>query len=499
MTVATVLDKAGVLAAAAPGEHIGLDSALAERFVSGLAYDSRLVELDNLFFAFPGARADGRRFAADAIAKGALAVVSESARPADFPSPWIQVAHGRKALAAASKNFFGAPDERLFLAAITGTNGKTTTSYLIDYILRASGFKTSLVGTIGYHVSGRAIPAVNTTPESLDLFRLLDQSVREGVTHFVFENSSHAQALGRSWGLYVHTAIFTNLTRDHLDFHLTMENYFEAKCLMFSPTGIAAPQAAIINHDDEWGRRIPVVSEVYWYGLQSDAAYRAINIRNDFEGLRFDITTPNGPIAIESTLIGHINVYNILAAFCCGLSFGIDPLQIARGVAECPAVPGRFERIDEGQEFLVAVDYAHTDDALRNVVAVARSLKPKRVITLFGCGGDRDRTKRPLMGQAAAEGSDFIVLTSDNPRSEDPLKIIDDVLPGLAIYATPRLIESDREKAIRAALNKAEPGDIVLLTGKGCETYQVLADRTIDFDDREVARRILREMGHGKQ
>jgi len=491
MTVATVLEKSGVLAA--------LEPALAARRVSGLAYDSRAVEPEYLFFAFPGARTDGRRFAVDAISKGALAVVSESAQPVDFAGPWIQVAHGRKALAAASKIFFGAPDERLFVAAITGTNGKTTTSYLIDYILRAAGFKTSLVGTIGYHIAGHPIPAVNTTPESLDLFRLLDQSVHEGVTHFVFENSSHAQALGRSYGLFIHTAIFSNLTRDHLDFHLTMQRYFDAKALMFHPEGVAAPRAAVINHDDEWGRRLPVLAgtHAYWYGIQPEAPYRAENVRNDFAGLRFDVRTPQGLVPISSPLVGHINVYNILAAFCCGLSFGIEPNVIAQGIAQCPAVPGRFERIDVGQHFLVAVDYAHTDDAIRNVIAVARSLNPKRVITLFGCGGDRDRTKRPLMGKAAAEASDFIVLTSDNPRSEDPLRIIEDVLPGLEGLATRRLIEPDREKAIRAALAQAEPGDIVLLTGKGCETYQVLADRTIDFDDREASRRVLTEMGYG--
>ena len=419
-----------------------------------------------------------------------MAVVSESACPADFTSPWIQVAHGRKALAAASKNFFGAPDERLFLIAITGTNGKTTTSYVIDHVLQAAGFQTSLVGTIGYHIAGRELPAVNTTPESLDLFRMLDQSVREGVTHFVFENSSHAQALGRSHGLAVHTAVFTNLTRDHLDFHGSMEQYFEAKCRMF----MTGPRAAVINHDDAWGRRIPAVSQVYWYGLQPGAEYRAVNIRNDFGGLQFEIETPAGVFAITSTLVGQINVYNILSAFCCGLSLGLEPLVIARGIAKCPAIPGRFERIDEGQPFLVAVDYAHTDDAIRNVIAVARSLKPRRVITLFGCGGDRDRTKRPLMGKAAAEASDYVVLTSDNPRSEDPLKVIADVMPGVEEFDTPRLVEVDRERAIRAALALAGPGDIVLLTGKGCETYQVLADRTIDFDDREVARRVLHEM-----
>jgi UDP-N-acetylmuramoyl-L-alanyl-D-glutamate--2,6-diaminopimelate ligase len=490
MTVASVLEKAGVLEALEPG--------LALLHVSGLAYDSRLAVEGNLFFAFPGARADGRRFAADAIARGALAVVSESPRPADFAGSWIQVAHGRKALAAASKTFFGAPDERLFVTAITGTNGKTTTSHVIDGVFQTAGFRTSLVGTIGYHVGGRAMPAVNTTPESLDLFRMLDESTREGVTHFIFENSSHAQALGRSYGLLIHTAIFTNLTRDHLDFHETMERYFEAKGIMFRPEGVNVPHAAVINYDDAWGHRIPLAADtrVYWFGLGEGAEYRAVNIHNDFAGLRFDVVTPEGIFRIQSPLVGHINVYNILAAFCCALSYGIEPAVAARGVAQCPAVPGRFERIDEGQKFLVAVDYAHTDDAIRNVIAVARSLNPRRVTTLFGCGGDRDRTKRPLMGKAAAEASDFIILTSDNPRSEDPRRIIEDVLPGLEEYSTPRLIEPDREKAIRAALAQAEPGDIVLLTGKGCETYQVLADRTIDFDDREVSRRVLREMGY---
>ena len=269
-----------------------------------------------------------------------------------------------------------------------------------------------------------------------------------------------------------------------------------ARCLRRRPS--PPPRAAVINRDDEWGRRVPIApgTQVYWFGLQPDAEYRAEDIHYDFAGLRFDVKTPSGPIAIESPLAGQINVYNILSALCCGLSFGIDRALIARGIAHGPAVPGRFERIDEGQPFLVAVDYAHTDDAIRNVVAIARSLKARRVITLFGCGGDRDRLKRPLMGKAAAESSDFIVLTSDNPRSEDPMRIIEDVLPGIAPYSTPRLIEPDRETAIRGALAEAEPGDIVLLTGKGCETYQVLGRSTIDFDDREVSRRVLREMGY---
>lgn len=493
MTLGTILQNAGVLGA--------LDRALLERTVTGLAYDSRKVQPGYLFFAFPGAKADGRKFAAGAMAQGAVAVVSESPRPPgdDFLGAWIQVTHGRRALAVASKNFFGAPDERLLLTAITGTNGKTTTTYLLDQVLREAGFRTSLVGTIGYHIAGRPLPAVNTTPESLDLFEILSQSVSDGVTHFVFENSSHAQELGRSYGLHIHTAAFTNLTRDHLDFHGTMERYFAAKCRMFRPEGVRAPAAAVINRDDEWGRRVPLDAgtTAYWYGLEEGAEWRAQNVRNDFAGLRFDLRMADGGTCeITSPLAGRINVYNILTAFCCAASLGINPETIVRGIAACPAVPGRFERIDAGQPFLVAVDYAHTDAAIENVIAVARGLNPKRVITLFGCGGDRDRTKRPLMGAAAARGSDAVVLTSDNPRSEDPERIMDDVMPGFCGSSTPVHREADRTLAIRAALAEARPGDAVLITGKGCETYQVLADRTIDFDDRVVARQVLAEMGY---
>ena len=490
MTLGEVLAHAGLLAP--------LDPDLAGQTVSGIEFDSRRVRPRNVFFAFPGARTDGRAFAAAAMSKGAVAVVSDLPPPPSFSGNWIGVAHGRRALAAASKTFFGAPDERLFIAAITGTNGKTTTSHALDSILQAAGWKTSLVGTIGYHIGSRPLPAVNTTPESLELFQILDESLREGVTHVVFENSSHAQELGRTFGIAIHTALFTNLTRDHLDFHGTMERYFEAKCRMFKPEGVHAPKGAVINSDDPWGHKIPLDSgtEVYWYGLSPEAPYHAANVSGGFDGLRFEIATPQGVYPVRSVLAGRINVYNILGAFCCGLSLGVDPETIARGIEHCPPVPGRFERIAMGQKFLVAVDYAHTDDAIKNVIAVARGLGQGRIITLFGCGGDRDRAKRPLMGKAAAEASDFIVLTSDNPRSEDPMRIIADVLPGITGYATPRLIEPDRETAIRAALHEARDGDAVLLTGKGCETYQVLADRTVDFDDREVARRVLQEMGY---
>jgi UDP-N-acetylmuramoyl-L-alanyl-D-glutamate--2,6-diaminopimelate ligase len=315
------------------------------------------------------------------------------------------------------------------------------------------------------------------------------------------EVSSHALALGRVFGLRFDTAIFTNLTRDHLDFHQTMEAYFAAKRRLFEGAGAPPPRVAVLNRDDSASSRMPLHAgaQVYWYGLGKDATVRASRISSGMSGLRFQVNAGKLHFPIESAMVGRINVYNILAACSAGLGYGIDPEVITRGIRECPAVPGRFERVDEGQPFLVVVDYAHTDDALRNAISVARSLEPKRVITLFGCGGDRDRAKRPLMGQAAAELSDFVVLTSDNPRSEDPLAIINDALVGLRRHDTPHIIEPDRATAIRRALSEAGPGDIVILAGKGHETYQVLKDRTIHFDDRETARDVLRKFGYGKE
>jgi len=475
-----------------------LAAELAKLPVTSLEYDSRRVKKDALFFAFSGARADGRSFAMQAVNAGAVAVASEMAAPGDFQGNWIEVAHGRQALALAARNFFNRPDERIALTGITGTNGKTTTAYLVDSILRAAGNTTALIGTIEYHLGGRVIPAVNTTPESLDLYRLFAELDEMGGKFATMEVSSHALALGRIYGAHFHTAVFTNLTRDHLDFHRTMEDYFAAKQLLFTGTGAPAPRFAAINRDDEYGARIKTGAETQtvWYGMGKDATVRARHISSSFGGLRFEVQAGSDRINIESALIGRINVYNILAACCAGLSYGLPADIIARGIAQCRAVPGRFERVDEGQPFVVVVDYAHTDDALRNVISMARSLEPKRVVTLFGCGGDRDRTKRPIMGQVAAELSDFVVLTSDNPRSEDPIDIMNDVLVGLRRKDTPCLVEPDRATAIRRAIEEARPGDILILAGKGHETYQVLKDRTIPFDDREVAREVLRGFGY---
>jgi UDP-N-acetylmuramoyl-L-alanyl-D-glutamate--2,6-diaminopimelate ligase len=473
---------------------------LAASEIGGLAYDSRRVNPGDLFFAFPGAHADGRRFAQDALARGAVAVVAESPAPEELSARWLVVDHGRQTLALAARNFYGKPDERLGLTGITGTNGKTTTAYLIDSVLRADGKTTAMIGTIEYHVAGRVLPAVNTTPESLDLMRLFSELDQAGGTHVTMEVSSHALDLGRVYGMQFHTVVFTNLTRDHLDYHRTMEAYFAAKESLFSGAGGPPPKFAVLNRDDPYAREIKLRprTEVFWYGLGAESNLRARHIASSFQGLRFDVQFGKLRFAVDSPLLGKINVYNILAACGAGLSYGISPETVARGIAALQAVPGRFERVDEGQPFVVAVDYAHTDDALRNTIAVARGLNPRRIITLFGCGGDRDRAKRPLMGQAAAEASDFVVLTSDNPRSEDPLAIMNDALVGIRRVDVPHVVEPDRATAIARALKEAREGDIVILAGKGHETYQVLKDRTIPFDDRAVAREVLRGYGYRK-
>jgi UDP-N-acetylmuramoyl-L-alanyl-D-glutamate--2,6-diaminopimelate ligase len=455
------------------------------------------------------------------MARGACAVVSELPRPEGFTKsfsiPWIEVEHGRQALAIAARNFYSHPDERVAFTGITGTNGKTTTAYLIDAILGDAGRVTAMMGTIEYRLAGEYRKAVNTTPESLDVMRLAAELEQRGGTHLTMEVSSHALALGRVYGFHFHTAVFTNLTRDHLDFHRTMEEYAMAKRMLFAPSEGPAPRWVVLNADDpaSQGMMPPAGSRVLWYGLSEDAgsknglrnglrnALRAENIRSGFDGLHFDLIYEGARQPVESELIGRMNVQNILAAAGAGLSYGLDLAAIAHGVRACPPVPGRFEHVHCAQPFLVALEYAHPDDALRNVIQVARELTRQtsqgRVITLFGCGGDRDRTKRPLMGMAAAELSNFVVLTSDNPRSEDPLGIMNDVMVGLGRFDTPHVAEPDRARAIRRALEEAKPGDVVLLAGKGHETYQILKDRTIDFDDRETAREILRSFGYEKQ
>ena len=481
-----------------------LRAALGASQVHGIAYDSRKVGPGYLFFAFAGTKADGAQFVDAAIQKGAIVVVADRPAPGGFRGVWLQVPHGREALAQAARNFYGKPDERLALTAITGTNGKTTSTMLLDSMLRAAGKVTALIGTIEYHLAGRVLPAVNTTPESLDLFRMFAELVEAGGTHATLEASSHALDLGRIYAMNVYTAGYTNFTRDHLDYHHTMEAYFDAKQLLFTPRSGPPPRFAVLNSDDEAVRRLEISKEtgILWYGVKQQPVsgkwLQARDIESTFNGLRFIATTQDLEFALESPLVGHINVYNILLACGAALTLGVSVEHIQKGLKEMQRVPGRFERVEEGQPFAVVVDYAHPDDALRNVISVARAMDPKRVITLFGCGGDRDRSKRPLMGMAAGELSDYVVLTSDNPRSEDPLAIMNDAMVGLRRYDTPHTAEPDRERAIRKAIENAAPGDVVILAGKGHETYQILKDGPIPFDDREVARRVLRGFGYGR-
>jgi UDP-N-acetylmuramoyl-L-alanyl-D-glutamate--2,6-diaminopimelate ligase len=472
--------------------------------IGSIECDSRKVVPGGIFFALHGAKLEGARFVTDALKRGAVAVASETAKPSDFPASraWIQLAPGtdRRALARAAANLYGHPAEALRLVGVTGTNGKTTTTYLVDSILRAAGRTTGLIGTTGYRTSKGRKDAPNTTPESLELQRMFAEIRDAGGTDVTLEASSHALAMDRLWGCHFAVAIFTNLTRDHLDYHQTFEMYFAAKRRLFEGTGMGAPDVAVINADDPYSAELKgLARSTVTYGLKSPADLAPKKLVLSATGLDFAAQTPAGDVNVRSPLVGRMNAYNILAAIGAGIGLGIDTEQIEEGISRLAAVPGRFERIDEGQPFLVVVDYAHTDDALRNVISTAREVSSSaKIITLFGAGGERDRTKRPLMGEAAGALSDLVVLTSDNPRSEDPLRIINDVVVGLQKANAKYQIEPDREQAIAAAIDAAEPGDIVILAGKGHETYQVLRDGPVDFDDREKARAILRRKGYGE-
>jgi UDP-N-acetylmuramoyl-L-alanyl-D-glutamate--2,6-diaminopimelate ligase len=474
--------------------------------VAGVEYDSRRVRSGTVFVAMKGETSDGNRFIDQAIAAGAVGVVTDSAAEAQRPAvAWAQVVHGRRALARLSANFYKRPAERMANTGITGTNGKSTTAFLIESILQAAGRKTALVGTIEYHVAGRILPAPHTTPEALELNRLLSEGLGLGVTEAVMEVSSHALEQQRVFGIPFDVAVFTNLTRDHLDYHGTMEDYFHAKEVLFEGCGTDPPRAAVLNLDDEYGRQLFKLCKkksamVLSYGLTS-GDFHAESVEITPRGTRFQMVTPSGKIAMWSSLIGIVNVYNTLAAAAAGYARDCSTDAIAKGIFDLTSVPGRFERVDCEQPFTVVVDYAHTDDALRNLTTlahdfVARAGLKGKVITLFGCGGDRDRAKRPLMGEAAGRGSDFVVLTSDNPRSEDPLAIINDALVGLQKSGARYSMEPDRRKAIAFALQLAASGDIVLLAGKGHEKVQITKDGTIPFDDVEMAHENLKALGY---
>jgi UDP-N-acetylmuramoyl-L-alanyl-D-glutamate--2,6-diaminopimelate ligase len=477
--------------------------------VTGIEYDSRRVKPGTAFVAMRGESSDGNRFIDQAIQAGAVAIVTDSASEAARPGVgWALVPNGRRALARMAANFYKRPAERIAITGITGTNGKSTTAFLIESIFTAAVRKSALIGTIEYHVAGRVYPAPHTTPEALELARLFNEALGNGASEVVMEVSSHALAQQRVFGIPFDVAVFTNLTRDHLDFHKTMDEYFAAKRALFEGVGTDPPRVAVTNLDDEYGAKLAQFSRkrgslVFTYGWQ----------RGDFHcekaditprGTRFDLVTPNEKLALFSPLIGRVNVYNMLAAAAAAYARKCDARAIVRGIESLTHVPGRFERVACGQPFTVVVDYAHTDDALRNLTSLARGFVTRggmhaRVITLFGCGGDRDRAKRPMMGEAAGRGSDFVVLTSDNPRSEDPLAIINDAVVGLQKTGTKYTIEPDRRNAIAIAIREARPGDIVLLAGKGHEKVQTTRDGESPFDDVNVAREQLRAAGYDCQ
>jgi UDP-N-acetylmuramoyl-L-alanyl-D-glutamate--2,6-diaminopimelate ligase len=469
--------------------------------IFSLAYDSRRIKPGSLFFAIQGEKDDGNAYVAAALERGAVAVASERAAPVEHRSRWIRVQNARRALSMAARGFYGRPDEHLKLVGITGTNGKTTTSYLLESIFQAAGIPCGVFGTIEYRFAGRILPAVNTTPESLDLISHLASLVEAGGQAAVMEVSSHALAQERVWGIKFSAAVFTNLTQDHLDYHKDFEHYFQAKRRLFEGLGTPPPELAVINREDPWGKKLLNAGSprTITYGINSGAEVRVKQSALLSNGIRATLATPRGTMEVTSPLLGRANLMNILAATASAIGLGIEPDKIAQGIAGLRTVPGRLERVDAGQPFLVLVDYAHTDDALRNVLSTARGLTGNRLIVVFGCGGDRDRAKRPLMGEAAGSLSDLAVLTSDNPRSENPLRIMSDALVGLQKTGKPYLAEVDREAAIRKAFEHAREGDVVVLAGKGHETYQVLRDKTIRFDDREVARAVLRELGYSRK
>jgi UDP-N-acetylmuramoyl-L-alanyl-D-glutamate--2,6-diaminopimelate ligase len=483
--------KLGALLARLPDARLTGD---ASADVTEVTHDSRRAGAGSLFVAIRGLVTDGNQFVESARKKGATGIVSEL--PAQPGGTWVEVPDARAALAVLSAAANGDPAEKLGLVGVTGTNGKTTTTYLIDAALRAAGEKVGLVGTVHYRIGDRLTTAVRTTPESSDLQALFRDMVDAGCRHAVLEVSSHSLELKRVHGCRFEVAVFTNLTRDHLDFHGDMDHYFDAKRRLFVEH-LREDGRAVINADDDRAAELVAASRapVWTYGIEREADIRASDVHLTLEGSRFVAKTPLGAIALHSPLLGRFNVANLLAALGAALALGVPKEIAAAGLEALTGVPGRLERVNAGQDFTVIVDYAHTDDALKNLLETVRELGPQRVVTVFGCGGDRDRTKRPLMGAVASRLSDVAIVTSDNPRSEPPEAIIEEVRRGMPSGRGAEVLSIvDRREAIARALEMARPGVAVVIAGKGHETTQTLRDRTIPFDDRQVVRDILRPL-----
>ena len=465
-----------------------------DRPVAGLAYDSRRASAGTVFVAIRGERFDGAAFTPEAIGRGAIAVVAETPAAPGHTVPWVQVSDGRLALAVLASAFFGDPSHELEVVGITGTNGKTTTSYLVRTMLETSGTPCGLIGTVHYSVGGELFDAPHTTPEALDLQQLFRRMVDGGARACAIEVSAHALALSRVDTTRFAAAVFTNFTQDHLDFHGDMDRYYAAKRRLFTMLPAGAP--AVINVDDERGRRLATeLPTVVTFGLHQPADVRPDAVSPSLAGLSFEAITPAGRLTVRSRLTGQFNLYNLLAAAATGIGLGLSREAITEGLAAVTAVPGRLQVVsDPSDDVTVIVDYAHTDDALRNILEAVRPLAAGRLVTVFGCGGDRDRSKRPKMGAVAARLSDAVIVTSDNPRSEDPDRIIDDIEQGVA--NTPErpvawAREVDRRAAIERAVQTARPADVVVIAGKGHEHYQIVGAETLPFDDVSVARAAL--------
>lgn len=467
-----------------------------ETIIQGITMDSRQVQPGDLYACVPGLNVDGHDFAAQAMEKGATAILVERILPLEVPQ--LQVKNVREILGEIAANIYDHPASHLEVIGVTGTNGKTTITHLIERIAMENGKKVGLIGTLGARIAGREIPGSRTTPESIDLQKLLAEMEAEGVELAVMEVSSHALVLGRVTGCEFDAGIFTNLTQDHLDYHKTMEEYLQAKARLFSGlTGSKQPKIGVVNGDDPASVTLSQVSAapVVTYGVKAEKLdYRAAEIELKAEGIRFIVHFKGKAQEVKYSTPGMFSVYNALAAFAWGVESGRDPEQVARALAEVEGVPGRFESVRMGQPFPVIVDYAHTPDGLENVLRTAREFTRGRLITVFGCGGDRDKGKRPKMGAISADLSDFVIVTSDNPRTEEPHQIIKDVLVGV-VGVEHTTIENRRE-AIESACRMAKQGDTILIAGKGHEDYQIIGKEVFPFDDREVARDALRGLGY---
>ena len=474
--------------------------------VRGVQYDSRRVTTGDVFVAMRGGTSDGNAFIDAAIRKGAAVVVTDSPETFDQlkrKQPELAIAlveSGRRALSEVSSAVFGAPEKILKISAVTGTNGKTTTAFLLEQMLRSAGRKCVLLGTIETHIGDEIRESAHTTPESRDVLAVFADGVRAGCTEAVMEMSSHALDQERVWGMPVDVAIFTNLTQDHLDYHGTMERYAAAKTRLFAGVGAEAPRVAVINADDEAATQMVAAAggrEVVTYGINA-GDWRAVDVALKAGETQFELKSSAGNVMVQSHLTGRVNVYNLLAAMAAAVARGLTLEEAVESARHVKPVPGRFEAVPNDLGFTVVVDYAHTDDALQNLIGIARDLVGTgRVITMFGCGGDRDKTKRPKMGRVAGAGSDLVVVTSDNPRSEEPREIIDEVMVGVRETDLTFIVEEDRRAAIEVAIRAAKPGDIVLLAGKGHEKVQIFADGAVPFDDVEEAARVLRDLRSG--